>query len=395
MMHGIMELPSRYGLINSKGDKNTVGYEKRIFAFVDILGFADLVEESERDTAKILRIYQLLDRTKSMAHIPIGHKFETLKVDLAKFRSHTFSDTFTMSCPYESFDYFNAIIAWIMRYQYFMWAEEGTFLRGAVVYDKIFDEENSPMVFGPAMVAAYRLETNTAKWPRILIASSMMKELPDEKRIRALKENIRKDNAGNYYLDYLRDLFALTCYDKGKRLNSPSDPIALLQSHKVAIEKAVEKIYKQSGKTQSFINRQRKLLNKYSRLSKYHNSVVIKLYQVALNLQNNSDLIRSISSEVLAHGLIEELGWQQHFNIEPEFTAENLKYIDIMPILGIAIDRIINEQEDIESLVHNDPVKFIEFLCEKSPKYLSELQKSLHDTKIDTDKLRSDKWCCR
>ena len=375
------------------GDKSAVGYEKRIFAFVDILGFADLVEESERDTTKILRIYQLLDRAKSMAHLPVSHIFQTLKVDLAKFRSHTFSDTVTMSCPFESFDYFNAIIAWVMRYQYLMWAEEGTFLRGAIVYGKIFDDESSSMVFGPAMVAAYRLETTKARWPRVLVDSSMLKELPDEKRLRAFQEYLRKGSAGTYYLDYLRDLFAFTCYDREKRLKSPSDPIALLQDHKAAIEKAVERIYRQSSVSHGIGKKERRVLYKYSRLADYHNRVVDRLSRVALKLQNDNDLVRSINSEVMTHGLIRELGWQQYLKIEPEFTAENLKYIDIMPILGIAIQRIIAERKDLVSLVNNDPVKLIDFLCDKSPKYLCELKKTLDATKIDMDKLRSDVSC--
>lgn len=377
--------------MDGTGNKITVNYEHRIFAFVDILGFADLVEESDRDTSKIVRIYKLLERTKSMAQLPIGHKFNYLQVDLAKFRSHIFSDSITMSCPYESFDYFNVIIAWVIRYQYFMWAEEGYFLRGAIVYGRIFDDESSPMLFGPAMVTAYRLETKTAKWPRILVDSSVVKKLPDEKRLRALKEYLRRDNAGNYYLDYLRDLFALTCYDKGKLLKNPSDPIALLQSHKAAIEKAVEYIRMQNSTSRTNGKRKKRLLNKYCRLSKYHNSVVDRLCQVALELQNNDDLVRSINSEVMTHGLIQELGWQQYFNIQAEFTAENLKYVDIMPVLGIAIDRIINEHKEIESQVDNDPIKLVDFLCDELPEYLSELKGKLDATKINIDWLLGNK----
>jgi len=364
-------------------NRNTIKYDERIFAFIDILGFADLVEASERDPSQIIGIYKLLERAKSMAQLPVGHKFNYLQVDLSKFRSHTFSDTITMSCPYESFDYFNAIIAWVMRYQYFMWAEEGAFLRGAIVYGKIFDEEDSSMVFGPAMVAAYRLETKTAKWPRILVDSSIVKKLPDDKRLRALQEYLRKDNAGNYYLDYLRDLFALTCYDNGKQLKSPSSPLALLQDHRAAIEKAVERICKQSNISGSIGKRQKRRLYKYNRLSKYHNDVVDRLCRVALNLQNNNDLVREIHTEIMAHGLVEELGLPKYFNIEPEFTAENLKYVDIMPVLGIASQRIINEHKDIKNLVDNDPIKLVDFLSSQSPKYLGEIQKALYHTKID------------
>jgi len=76
-------------------DKNAVRYEKRIFAFVDLLGFAELVEDSEHDTTKILRIYRLLDRAKLMAQLPVSYEFEYLQVELAKFRSHIFSEAET------------------------------------------------------------------------------------------------------------------------------------------------------------------------------------------------------------------------------------------------------------------------------------------------------------
>ena len=370
--------------------RNVVRYERRVFAFIDILGFEELIAESEHDTTGILRVYQLLDRAKSMAQLPVSYKFEYLHVDLAKFRSHTFSDTITMSCPYESFYYLNAIIAWVMWYQYFMWAEEGVFLRGAIVHGNIFDEEESPIVFGPAMVTAYRLETKKARWPRILVDPSVLKELPDQKRLRAHREYLTKDGAGNCYLDYLHELFALICFDKGKRLNSPSDAVALLQNHKAAVENAVVRIQKQHATSHSNDRRERRLLDKYGRLSKYHNSVIDRLRHVALKLENDNDLVRSITCEVMAHGLLRELGYQRYLSFEPKFTAENLKYVDIMPVLGIAVDRIIDEHEHNENLAGHDPMKVIDFLCGNLPRYLGRLQKTLDGAKIDAAKLCGD-----
>jgi len=377
--------------MDSIGGKNTVTYEKRIFAFIDILGFAELVEESERDASKILNIYQLLERTKSMANLPVGHKFQTLKVDLVKFRSHTFSDTVTMSCPFDSFDYFNAIIGWVEGFQYLMLTEEATSVRGAIVYGNVLDDESKSIVFGPAMVAAYRLETRRAKWPRVLVDSSIFDELPDEKKAGAFKEYLRKGYAGTYYLDYLHDLFALTCYDRGRRLRTPSDPIELLNGHKTAIEKAVEQTCKRNGSSYILGNKERRVLDKYIRLSKYHNSVVDRLCQVALRLQKNYALIRRIESEVMVQALmIHKREWEQLLKFKPEFTAENLKYTDIMPILGITIDRIIAERKDMVTRFENDPKKLHDFLCGEAPEYLHELKQRLKDTKIDMDKLRSD-----
>jgi hypothetical protein len=370
--------------MDSIGEKNKVSYEKRIFAFIDILGFAELVEESERDTSKILRIYQLLERTKSMANLPVGHKFRTLKVDLVKFRSHTFSDTVTMSCPFESFDYFNAIVGWVEGFQYLMLTEEATFVRGAIVYGNVLDDESNSMVFGPAMVAAYRLERRRAKWPRVLVDSSILDELPDEKKVRAFKEYLMKGSAGTYYLDYLRDLFALTCYDRGRRLRTPSDPIELLNGHKSAIEKAVERINEEGSISRTIVRRQG-ILEKYSRLASYHNRVVDRLCLVSMKLQKDHELVRRIQFEVMIQALVAIRRLPQHFKREPEFTAENLKYVDIMPVLGIAIQRIFDERKDVVNLLNNDPVKGHDSLCSELPEYLHKLEKALDSTKIDKD----------
>jgi hypothetical protein len=309
--------------MGSIADTNTLSYEKRIFAFIDILGFAELVIESERDPAKILRIYRLLERTKSMARLPVGHKFQTLKVDLVKFRSHTFSDTVTMSCPFESFDYFNAIIGWVEGFQYLMVTQEATFVRGAIVYSNVLDDENESMVFGPALVAAYNLERRRANWPRVLVDSSIIDELSDENKTRAFKEYLMKRNGGVYYLDYLHDLFALTCYDRGKRLSTPPDPIELLNEHRSAIKGAVDRIDEEGSTSSNIVGRQR-ILQKYSRLARYHNIVVDRLRLVAMKLQKDNELVRRIQTEVMTQAFINVLELQQHFKIEPEFTAENL-----------------------------------------------------------------------
>jgi len=371
--------------------RSVVRYERRFFVFIDVLGFAELIEESERDTTKILRIYQLLDRAKSMTQLPVSHNFEHLRVDLTKFRSNTFSDTITMSCPSESFDYLNAIVTWVTWYQYFMWAEEGVFVRGAIVHGDIYDEERSSIVFGPAMVTAYRLETKRARWPRILIDSSVLEKLPDHKWLRAHREYVTKDSAGNCYLDYLHELFIQTCFDKGRRLSVPSDAVALLHNHKSAVETAVARIQRQHAAPHSNDTRKRRLLDKYNRLSRYHNSVVDRLRRVALKLEDDSDLIRSITSEVMAHGLLRELGYQQYLSLEPKFTAENLKYVDIMPVLGMAVDKVVEEHKHNENLAGDDPMRVIDFFCSNLPAYLGSLQKTLDGAMIDAAELSSNR----
>ncbi len=174
-------------------------------------------------------------------------------------------------------------------------------------------------------------------------------------------------------------------------MRTPSDPIELLNAHKTAIEKAVEQTCKRNALSYIVGNNKKRVLSKYIRLSKYHNSVADRLCQVALRLHENYGLIRSIESEVMVQALMtHKRDWEQPLKFKPEFTAENPKYTDIMPILGIAIERIIAERKDVVSHFANEPIKFIDFLCGESPKYLHELKNRLEDTKIDMDKLCSD-----
>ena len=46
--------------------KKDITYQKRIFAFIDILGFAYLIEESKEDPTRIIDIYNLLEDAKKM-----------------------------------------------------------------------------------------------------------------------------------------------------------------------------------------------------------------------------------------------------------------------------------------------------------------------------------------
>jgi hypothetical protein len=357
-------------------EEKKLNYEKRIFVFIDILGFSQLVKESEFDNSKILRIYKLLESTKILATLPIGYKFQVLKVDLTKFRHHAFSDTIIMSCPCESYEYINAIIGWAENFQYFMLTEESTFVRGAIVYGNLIDDDNKSIMFGPALLAAYRLETHKAKWPRILVDNSVLEQMTAEKKVRAFKEHLSKGTNGITYIDYLRDLFAIACYKNGNNPKIFSDPMEILYNHKIVIEKAVISIMGISSEDK------RQILKKYQQLSKYHNSVVNRLSEVTLKLQTNHNLVRNIQSEVM-FSAIAKPRLKKLLKFSTIYTAKNIKYVDILPILGIAINRIIVECKDTMVPFNNDPVKIVNYLCSEAPEYLGELNQRIIKNKVD------------
>jgi hypothetical protein len=363
----------------------TINYEKKIFAFIDILGFSYLIEQSKKNAAKIISIYNLLEDAKALVNLPIGHKFKHLDVDLAKYSTHFFSDSITISCPFESFDYFNYVVGWLWNYQELIWTKHRMFLRGAIAYGDVYDHADNPLVFGPAMITAYNLE-RSARWPRILIDFSVIALLQKEEKQRALKEIIRRDKGGKYYyLDYLHDLFCIASGHSRKMEEGRivSNSIMLLNNHKVAILESVKRVKNDTMMSQ---RKRNVLIKRYTRLIKYHNTTIDRFCNESLKLIADPKLVREIDGGVMAYALLEEydLLAKKH-NLKLKYSADNLEYIDIMPILAIIDDIIYNTYPNIDEIGDNDPQKLINFLCMETPKFLSKFLDELRSAKINDD----------
>lgn len=91
--------------------------------------------------------------------------------------------------------------------------QHGTFIRGGLTIGDIFID--GATVFGPAMVRAYSLESEFAIYPRIVIdplvfdafrADPLLRnEIHDLAKEGAyLREIVRRDSAGLYFVDYLK-----------------------------------------------------------------------------------------------------------------------------------------------------------------------------------------------
>src|SRR5690606_26407402 len=44
----------------------TIEYENRVIAFIDILGFKEIIKQSEQDTSKIELVYSVLEHLKAL-----------------------------------------------------------------------------------------------------------------------------------------------------------------------------------------------------------------------------------------------------------------------------------------------------------------------------------------
>jgi hypothetical protein len=91
--------------------------------------------------------------------------------------------------------------------------KEGYFIRGGVTIGDIRVEEST--VFGPAIVKAYRLESEFAVYPRVVIDPLVFEEFETSELLRSrghtieedrrfLSELVRRDSDGLYFINYLR-----------------------------------------------------------------------------------------------------------------------------------------------------------------------------------------------
>lgn len=164
-----------------------MSYSQRLIAFVDILGFGDLVEESQADSTKFQLILDVLEKIRAVddvyaspetffAHsnyhmlskeqrLKLLPLYETSKEEAAKDRVEitTFSDSIVFSVP--------ANEAGLLNFRYFLiklfvyTSKFSLLLRGGISCGSLVHTNGN--VFGPAMNRAYYTESKISIYPRI------------------------------------------------------------------------------------------------------------------------------------------------------------------------------------------------------------------------------------
>jgi hypothetical protein len=195
----------------------TARYRNRYIAFLDLLGFRWIVEESRRDTNAFRIAEQALrvaDDERSFTEFLQDR--ETPVVDDARL-VYMFSDTVLVtSPPTESglSDLIERVARLSVRLVY-----NYVFLRGAVVRGDIF--EHGHIVFGPGLIHAYDLESTVAWYPRVILTEEIVEEagaIPYQPRGRnpmSLRERFRRDADGQWFIDWLRHYHAI--YEPGSK----------------------------------------------------------------------------------------------------------------------------------------------------------------------------------
>src|SRR5262245_24359913 len=142
-------------------------YEDRYCAFVDILGFRQLVARVEARSMRLQAVRNLLNTI----HRPAEEaRFSRRGMD---FRAQSISDAIAISS--------RPTLAGLWQMVYSLenltleLLAEGYLARGALVRGNLYHDDT--MVFGDALLRAYALESTVVRYPRIMVTSEVARDM--------------------------------------------------------------------------------------------------------------------------------------------------------------------------------------------------------------------------
>lgn len=160
-------------------------FQQRFIAFVDILGFANIIarmSSEDRLFTTVRDALKGLDRqSKGFQRYRREHKEMRAKAEKKGIvpipgHRHTnlqmtaFSDCYVLSEVAPAWHVLAAVQALASRF-----LAQGILTRGGVVREKAY--HNGRILFGPGIVEAYKLESEVAKYPRILVTEAVRNEV--------------------------------------------------------------------------------------------------------------------------------------------------------------------------------------------------------------------------
>jgi hypothetical protein len=253
-----------------------------------VLGFAELLKE--RPASEVVRLLSMMRRIFAAG----GRIHRTRSDDIVKiFKSFNFSDLIVRATRLEPGANLKDIVDWELYYlseNQLSLALEGILIRGAICIGDLVTESQDSLVFGPALVKCYTLESQYAVYPRIVIDRELVWRADEENYIAYLQDYYTQGEDGAYFVDYLFTT-SLTNIELGP-LGDEAESERRVQQHSEMITKFIDTHIRSEG-----VGINERIKQKWMWLALYHNSAILRLQK---RLQNSTQV------KNLGHYLIPE-----------------------------------------------------------------------------------------
>ncbi|WP_063650556.1 hypothetical protein [Aliivibrio fischeri] len=217
-------------------EQNIPKLKKSYCAFLDVLGFSELIlESSVSDVAE----EEFFQNYYAVAKKQL-EELSTVAKDSSDFvHMKVFTDNIVLAIPWfseEGESELGYIIDAIKQYQLSM-ALNGYFVRGGISIGKLFIDDLT--IFGPALLDSYHLESKVANDPKVIISGEFLGVIRGHTHYYANPESCPQngdiiiDSDGNGFINYLDETII-----QGDEWYVDW---AVLEQHKIKITEAIEK----------------------------------------------------------------------------------------------------------------------------------------------------------
>ncbi len=169
-----------------------IKFVNHFVAFVDLLGFSEMVahdaKASPGDRLFVEKLFEVNREIESKI-ASSGRRFSLTQ----------FSDSIVISLPLDQSAVYE-FISVVSSYQLLL-LSRGLLCRGGISYGKHFS--SGSFIFSDALITAYKLESQQAKFPRILVSEDLV-QLFDIDKTRLNEILIREDD-GAVFVNYLKE----------------------------------------------------------------------------------------------------------------------------------------------------------------------------------------------
>lgn len=181
-------------------------YEHRIVAFIDILGFANIIKNSVKSQESLEKLVKALSYIHDYFN-NIRAEYENPSI----LQLSQFSDSIVISVSMENSREMLSIFKHLKTIQIKLLYDD-ILLRGGIVKGELI--HNDDLLLGPGMINAYNLESKCALHPRIVIDPKVLWQFS---RVNGIKQPERlkdydfqkyfvRETDGTAYIDYFNDV---------------------------------------------------------------------------------------------------------------------------------------------------------------------------------------------